>query len=627
MCGINGIIKNGNFSLKKELKIMNDLIIHRGPDDEGLFTEKNNDFSLSMGMRRLSIIDLENGSQPFYSEDKKVVIVFNGEIYNYNKLKTKLLSKDVNFESNSDTEVILRLYLKYGVESFSYLDGMYAFSIYDKRVNKIFIARDFFGEKPLYYKKSNNELIWASELKSIVSQLKNKPHICERSLELFFSLTYIPAPYTIYKNIHKLEPNCFIDYSLDDDSFNIKKIQRKHTYSKYKQSFSSAKIKIRDLVEESVMSRSISDVPLGTFLSGGVDSSIVSYCLAKNTSKKIDTFSIGFETKKFDESEKSKIVSKLINSNHHEYIINEKSLYSNLDKILNNFDEPFADSSALPTFLVSKLASNNVKVALTGDGGDEVFGGYNKYYIANINRFYCNLIPRKIHNLIKGLANNMLKTSIDDRGYKYKIKKTLSSIDYENNFYWNMISLGFNRNQISEILKNYSGKTFDYYKNDLGLNDMNSLNSLRKIDKTISLEGDMLVKVDRTSMLNSLECRAPFLNKKLWDFTFSLPENFLINKGSKKFILKESFKNFFPINFLEKSKQGFGVPVGDWLRSILKEELIFYCDKKFILKQNLFNYNTVKLLIDRHIGGFEDNTFKVWTFYCFQKWYKKNYNW
>ena len=352
---------------------------------------------------------------------------------------------------------------------------------------------------------------------------------------------------------------------------------------------------------------------------------MVSHCLAKNTTSKINTFSIGFEKKSFDETDKSRVVAKLINSNHHEFIINEKSLFSNLDDILENFDEPFADASALPTFLVSKKTSEHVKVALTGDGGDEVFGGYNKYYINNINKNFTRFFPEKGHQLVKKGISPLLKTKDDNRGIRFKIKKAIDSIDYHNNFYWNIISLGFKEYEINQLLKQESSAIFEYYKKELNLNKSESLADLRMIDKHLSLEGDMLVKVDRTSMLTSLECRAPFLNKKIWDFTNSLPDNYLIHKRSKKYILKEAFKDVFPTNFLEKSKKGFGVPVGDWLRASLKEELIGYVEKGFVEEQNLFNYGYVSKLVNNHLKGFEDNTFKVWSYYCFQKWYKKSF--
>ena len=627
MCGINGIIsKSLEIDLNKNINKMNDKIIHRGPDDDGFYYETNINFSVALGMRRLSIIDLFNGGQPMYSDDKQVVIVFNGEIYNYQKLKKELEKNNISFRTNSDTEVILKLYIENGTESFSMLDGMFAFSIYDKRVNKVYIARDFFGEKPLYYSNNDTSLIWGSELKSLKSQLNYKPKICEKALALYFSLTYIPAPYTIYEGILKLEPNKYIEYSIIEDDFLINEISKNNHESNFDGSFKDAKEKTKKLVYESVVSRSISDVQIGTFLSGGVDSSIVSYCLSQSTNKRIDTFSIGFDKKQFDETEKSRLVAKLINSNHHEYILSEKSFYKDLDIILNNFDEPFADSSALPSFLVSQKTSKHVKVALTGDGGDEVFGGYNKYHINTINNYYTNLISEKAHNLLKNTFSLLLKIKDDNRGLKFKIKKTLNSIDYNNNFYWNIISMAFKENEINKILINSSNGIFNYYKDDLGLSKTNTLTDLRNIDKHVSLEGDMLVKVDRTSMLSSLECRAPFLNQKLWKFTNTLPSGYLIKNGSKKHILKEAFKDVFPSNFLEKSKQGFGVPVGDWLRTILKDELMFLCDKSFIEEQNLFKYNYVYEMVRRHITGQEDNTFKVWTYFCFQKWYKTSYS-
>jgi len=625
MCGINGNLIYEEKSLLEDINAMNNLIIHRGPDDDGVFFETNKSFSVALGMRRLSIIDLSNGNQPMNSVDEKVIIVFNGEIYNYKVLRSKLEARNITFKTNSDTEVILKMYLEFGVGSFSQLDGMFAFSIYDKRTNKLFITRDFFGEKPLYYSTVDENFIWGSELKSVKSQLKFYPEISKKGLELFFSLTYIPAPYTIYEGVYKLEPNKYIEYRIDKKQLSMHKLHKKTKEPKFKGGFNNAKKTTKKLVEESVYSRSVSDVPIGTFLSGGVDSSIVSYCLAKNTESKINTFSIGFEKKSFDETDKSRVIAKLINSNHHEFIINEKCLLSNLDNILENFDEPFADASALPTFLVSKKTSEHVKVALTGDGGDEVFGGYNKYYINNINKSYTNFLSKKTHQFLKKMASPLLKTKDDNRGLRFKVRKAMDSIDYNNNSYWNIISLGFKEHEINQLLKKQSNNIFEYYKKDLNLNESVSLYDLRRIDKHVSLEGDMLVKVDRTSMLTSLECRAPFLNKKLWDFTNSLPDNYLIHKRSKKYILKEAFKEVFPSNFLEKSKKGFGVPVGDWLRSFLKEELIHYTNKKFVEEQNLFNYPYIEKLINNHITGYEDNTFKVWSYYCFQKWYKKSF--
>lgn len=626
MCGINGLLAlNKVENLSEQLTAMNNLIIHRGPDANGEFVAIEDQYSIAMGMRRLSIIDLNTGNQPIYSEDLSKVIVFNGEIYNYQILKDQLINQGCVFKTNSDTEVILKLYEKEGVKSFGKLDGMFAFSIYDKTIEKIYIARDFFGEKPLYYSQTKVGFIWASELKSIIGILTSKPEINTTSLSLYFQLTYIPAPFTIYNDIHKLEANHYIELDCKKNSHSIIEIDK--VIIKFNtQSKKEAVTLTKDLVKKSVLSRSISDVPLGTFLSGGVDSSIVSVCLAQQQEKKIDTFSIGFDKKSFDESDKSRLVSKLINSNHHEFIISEKDLSANIDEIILNFDEPFADSSALASFLVSKKTKDYVKVALTGDGGDEVFGGYNKYYMGKLNQKYTSLIPQSIHRTGLSLANKLLTSNEDSRGLKFKANRLLNSINYEGDFYYNIISLGYNESELKEIFqpKVYIPYVLDYYK-DSNLAKSNSINNFRAIDKQLSLEGDMLVKVDRTSMLASLECRAPFLNKELWDFTNQLPDSYLINGWDKKHILKEAFKEYFPKDFLNKSKKGFGVPVGDWLRSELRSELLTFIDKSFIIKQNIFSFEVLSKLVHNHIDSKVDNTFRVWTFYCFQKWYKNIY--
>lgn len=628
MCGINGFVnlKNSNKEdINKMIILMNNEIIHRGPDEEGFFLEDNLMNSIYMAMRRLSIIDLSTGKQPIFTDDKQKVILFNGEIYNFKTLKEDLISKGYSFYTSCDTEVILKLYDYYGVESFSMLDGMFVFSIYDKILKKIFIARDFFGEKPLYFSHNKDRFIWASELKSILKVLPSKAKINTVGLNLFLQLTYIPAPYTIFEDIHKLEANHYITINCDDISFTINEI--KHNFRKYeKQSKSNTTQKVHDLVQESVISRSISDVPLGTFLSGGVDSSIVSLCLAQQSNRKIDTFSIGFDKKAFDETDKSRAVAKLINSNHHEFIITEKNLEDNLSKIITNFDEPFADSSAIASYAVADKTRKNVTVALTGDGGDEVFGGYNKYYIGKLNEKYTSIISKTIHKSIVKIGDSILKTKDDNRGNFFKVNRLIKAISYDGDFYYNIISLGFQEDEIQQILKSnfYKDNPLKYFKNKIGQNNK-SLTDFRNIDRVLSLEGDMLVKVDRTSMLSSLECRAPFLNKEIWNFTNQIPENYLINGWDKKHILKEAFKAYFPKDFLNKSKKGFGVPVGDWLKADLKEELTTYINKKFIESQAIFDYDMISKIVNNHIQGKIDNTFRVWTFYCFQKWYVNYY--
>ncbi|EGV45046.1 asparagine synthase (glutamine-hydrolyzing) [Bizionia argentinensis JUB59] len=627
MCGINGFIKSSHLLSEDTLSILNEMnqvIIHRGPDDSGFYYNNSDTFTVAMAMRRLSIIDLTTGHQPISNESDSITIVFNGEIYNYRKLRADLETQGHTFKTKSDTEVVLKLYEIEGEKSFKKLDGMFAFSIHDSLKKKLIIARDFFGEKPLYYTKTDNSFFYASELKSIINVLQHKPKISKIGLNLFFKLTYIPAPFSIYENIYKLEANHYITYNLEDHSTIITEINSLKA-EKSNLSFNTAKAKLNDLMMTSIESRSISDVPIGTFLSGGVDSSIVSLGLSQLSSTKIDTFSIGFDKAVFDETDKSKLVAKLINSNHHEFIISENDIKEHINAILLNFDEPFADSSALPTYLVSKKTSDFVKVALTGDGGDEVFGGYNKYYMGNLNNRYIKTVPEFLHNSTKPILLSLLSTKDDNRGKRFKLKKILQAIDYSGDNYWNIISLGF-ANDSGQLLnlEHSIDNPFTHYK--AHISKPNSLHDYREIDRLVSLEGDMLVKVDRTSMMNSLECRAPFLNKTLWDFANSLPENYLLKGWSKKHILKEAFKHKFPQGFLEKSKKGFIVPVGDWLRSSLKSELKSYIDSKLLSKQNIFNSNYIRPLVLNHLSGKEDNSYKVWAFYTFQKWYFNIYN-
>ena len=331
---------------------------------------------------------------------------------------------------------------------------------------------------------------------------------------------------------------------------------------------------------------------------------------------------MGFEKKSFDETDKSRLVSKLIGSKHHEFIVSTKSLEEEIDNVILNYDEPFADSSALPTYLVSKLTSKHVKVALTGDGGDEVFGGYNKYYMGELNSIYTRFLPKSVHSQILKSIKLITYSKEDKRGKRYKIRRLLESINYDGNFYKNIISLAFQGNELNDLLfDNNTNFLQTYFDNK----NIKSLSDFRNLDKNISLEGDMLVKVDRASMLNSIECRSPFLNKKLWNFTNTLPDDFLMKGWNKKYILKQAFNEYFPSQFLEKSKKGFTIPVGDWLRTILKNELLMYIELSFLKKQNIFNCEYIIPIVINHIESKYDNTFRVWTFYCFQKWYYKNF--
>ncbi len=631
MCGINGIVRKSESQdiTREQIAEMNNSIFHRGPDDDGSFVSTANGKTIGLGMRRLSIIDLSTGKQPIFSQDRQKVIVFNGEIYNYKSLKKSLIEQNhAQFSTTSDTEVVLRLYEQYGVEAFEKLDGMFGFSIYDISKQKIYIARDKFGEKPLYYVNNQETLMWCSELKAIQKVSGGRRPISPIGLNLFFKLTYIPAPFTIYEDIYKLEPGCYLEYNLKTDELSLHKYDHTELYPRTLNiGYEDAVKHIEEIVFESVQSRSVSDVPVGTFLSGGVDSSIVSLCLSKVSENPIDTFSIGFSEESYDESGKARTVAKLINSNHHEFIIDQNDLFDDVSKVVLNFDEPFADSSCLPSYVVASKAKKDVKVVLTGDGGDEVFAGYNKYYMADFNKKYTSLVPEFINNGLLKVADGLLATKKDKRGLKFKIRKFINAVEYDSTYYWNIISMGFPRKTLENVFLDewVSDDVFSYYQKRCGFEGPENITQMRNVDRMVSLEGDMLTKVDRSSMLASLECRAPFLNPAIWNFTSSLPEKFLLNKRNKKKILKDAFSKYFPEGFLDIKKQGFGVPVGNWLRDSLKSELLQYTDRDFIHSQKIFNYDYIKKLVDNHISQKADNTFRVWTYFCFQKWYKNNF--
>lgn len=625
MCGINGLLfKQANPFIVSQLQLMNNRIIHRGPDDDGVY----NDCNVAMGMRRLSIIDLSTGNQPMYNDTKDVVVVFNGEIYNYRILKADLEAEGVNFSTQSDTEVILRLYEKYGSNMLSRLNGMFAFSIYDKKKNQIFIARDRFGEKPLYYHHSNDKFIWASELKSIVTAFPELKKISHHALTLYFSLTYIPAPYSIYNDVYKLLPGHFLKINTETLEKEISEYWDINPSTKIDASitYDAAKKQISNLLTESVEQRMIADVPLGVFLSGGVDSTIIAAIMAGLSGQKIKTFSVGYENKRYDESVRAKQIANHIGSEHHEYMLDYTHIFNKIDEIVVNYDEPFADSSCLPTWFISSKTAQHVKVALTGDGGDEVFGGYNKYMLPSYRKKVKKFIPGFLRPILTSKITDKILSRGDSKSVSSKIRKVVNLLNEDAiSGHLNLMALGFRQQELNELLNtNIDFKSL--LKNSTNKIDLSGdeLKQLRYLDKQISLEGDMLVKVDRASMLCSLECRSPFLDHRLMEYTYHLPDDFLINNGDKKRILKDTFKHLLPVDFFNAPKSGFEVPVGEWFRGALKADMLETLSDTALQQTGLFNVAYIKNIITEHISNKSDQTRQLWTLYCFQKWFKAN---
>jgi asparagine synthase (glutamine-hydrolysing) len=624
MCGINGIVrKQTSYTLSNDIHKMNNLIIHRGPDDEGVYLYND---KVALGMRRLSIIDLTYGKQPIFNEDKTKVIVFNGEIYNYKELQLKLINLGCKLKTNSDTEVVLVLYELYGEECVQYLNGMFSFAIYDQTKSLLFVARDRFGEKPLYYYHSEEEFVFASELKSLVLFDSSLKKISNTALHLYFSLSYIPAPHTIYENIYKLEPATKLVINTNTLEIVKKKYWHYNIDNKSEELISNynlAKKKVSDLVFDSVEKRMVSDVPIGVFLSGGVDSAIVASVMSKLRGTKIQTFTIGFDDKRYDESLRALKIANHINSDHVHCPLDYNKILHDIDKVILNFDEPFADPSALPTYFVSKYTSEFVKVALTGDGGDEVFGGYNKYLIQTTGKYLRPYIPLK---LIKSFLSSSYFENLDSKSRIVKLQKFFNSLDANSMLsHLNIIQLAFRNEELNEVLN--TNNFLDIRKALLSICEpmprlINSdLQTARYIDFKVSLEGDLLPKVDRASMLASLECRAPFLDHRLVDLSFSLPDGFLIKGNNKKRILKEAFEWAVPKNYFNSPKSGFEIPIGSWFRNELKSDLNNYLSEDYLGIHGLINAEFTRVILKEHLSGSYDHSWKLWTIYCFQKWY------
>ena len=624
MCGINGY-KQYESNLNKEqianlINSMNDNIFHRGPDEEGVFIQDN----IGLGMRRLSIIDLKTGRQPIFNENKSLVIVMNGEIYNYRSLREDLLAKGHKFSTQSDTEVALHCFEEYGYLSFNKLKGMFAIAIYDLAQDKIILARDRAGEKPLYYYKGSNIFLFASELKSIINTGIIGKNINKSALNQFLQLTYIPAPLTIFEDIYKLLPGHYM--IVDKDS---KMITEQYWDVRFSEDgliydYDQCKKMLRETLFNAVEECMVSDVPIGAFLSGGIDSTTIVGIMSKISGKPVDTFTIGYKDKQHDESKKAKKVSEFHQTNHHLFNLEYNDALPELEKILSNIDEPFADSSLIPTYMISKLASQHVKTALTGDAGDELFGGYNKYLISFYSSRY-KIIPRWFRN---NLFEKAVYSLPDDKYLIRKIRKVIDNADkplLEQRR--NLMCLGFKDQELSSILKEEwvdSGSLdfiYDYYLTQQETED--ELAHAFYTDFKVVLEGDMLTKVDRASMLCSLETRTPMLHKDVIELAARIPSEYKISSRKTKIILKDTFEDIIPNELLTASKIGFVVPIAKWLRGELKADLVAELNRDLIIEQGLFNYKYVDRTLREHLTQKRNHFSKLWALYIFQKWHKR----
>ncbi len=619
MCGITGKISFENSNIEyDEIKRMTDSIIHRGPDDEGHFLEKN----IALGFRRLSIIDLKLGHQPLSNYDESLWITFNGEIYNYLELKNELIDKGYKFKTNSDTEVIINLYDEYGFSCVQYLRGMFGLIIYDKRKNIIYGARDRFGIKPLFYYNDDKKFVWGSEIKSIISSDKINKEINFNAIDSFFSYGYIGNSKTIFSNISKLLPGHYFTVDITkSDSFMSNLYWEPNFEPDYSIKESEWEERIRYSLNESVEIRLMSEVPIGAFLSGGIDSSSVVASMSLSSNSPVKTFSIGFKEQEFNELEYARLIANKYNTEHHEMIVEPESM-SLLPKLVKYYDEPFSDASALPTYYVSKFAKEHVTVVLSGDGGDELFAGYSVFN--DIMKHYKNPINNKIINLSSSIANTLLPHFKRGKGLSYFYSKNKNDIGayyclwkkyerkrlFNNNF---SNRLGFsNAEKIQvEILKESNS---DHLNKNLNL-----------WIKTF-LSDDILVKVDRASMMNSLEARVPLLDHKFAELTFKIPSELKLNKNDNKYIYKKSMRPYLPKEILNHKKQGFGIPLAVWFNTELKDYVLTILGNQKSELYEYLNYSYVQEIIKQHFIGVKDYSTKIWSLLFFDEWLQQNLN-
>jgi asparagine synthase (glutamine-hydrolysing) len=628
MCGICGYIetRSGRPAELGVLNAMREKLVHRGPDEAGSHVEGG----VGLASRRLSIIALADGQMPMSNEDGSVWVVQNGEIYNFQSVRAELEKQGRRFRTRSDTEVILRAYEHYGLDGVNHLNGMFAYAIYDRAKKRVILARDRLGEKPLHYYWDGNLFVFGSEIKSLLAHPGVPRAIDHVSLSKYLTYEYVPTPHSLFRDIHKLEPGHWLELNIESRTINKRQywdIPLSDDAINYRSVEDHAEELLHRL-DESVKMRLVSDVPVGVFLSGGIDSSTIAALAARHYPGKIQAFTVSFDDPTFDESTYAIDVARKIGVDHLIQPCNVSDMPALIPDILGGMDEPLGDASLVPTYLLSKFAASHLKVVLGGDGGDELFAGYPTYQALKLIRYY-NIFPSEVRQVIKRLAT-VLPVSLANISFDFKVKQLLRGAGVSQEVMFFLWMGSFTEAEKRELLspavrqniikRNTFEDLFDYIKQS---NLKNDLERALYLSTKLYLQDDILVKVDRASMASSLEVRAPFLDHTLVEFIAGLPTFLKLHRLTTKYVLKKAAAQLLPKGIINRKKKGFGMPVGRWINGQLKGLFDETLSEERLRRDGFFNPAYVGELLRQHRELKRDNRKLLWTLFAFQVWHDK----
>ena len=619
MCGIAGVVSATRESSVSEALVrqMCDRIVHRGPDDEGIFVEDG----AGLGMRRLSIIDLSGGHQPVFNEDRSAWIVFNGEIYNFPELRPDLEGRGHRFYTKTDTEVIIHLYEEMGADCVQKLRGMFGLAIYDKQKQKLVLARDRLGKKPLHYALFNGCLYFGSEIKSILAVAPELAELNSQALLEYLYYGYVPDPITVFKRIHKLPPGHLLEF--ENGEIRVRQYWDLPQYGTHEpQSEEECLEELEHRLLEATRIRLISDVPLGAFLSGGTDSSTVVALMSRASSGPVRTFSIGFTKDDFNEAHYARIVARKFATDHHEMVL-EPDVVETVGQLTSSLEEPFGDSSMLPTYYVSQMARRHVTVALSGDGGDEIFAGYDRYRIHS-NRRVFEYVPEWARRMYRDQVFSLLPRTMKGRKFSYNVslpwrERYVDGLSFVPAFERDAPLLS---DDFRQLLRNSSDPQNVLLRYFAKAPARDQVSELLYVDTKTYLVADILTKVDRMSMLNSLEVRVPILDHEFIEWVTGLPARWKLRGKKQKYILRKLAERVgVPKEVLDRPKQGFALPLVHWMRNELKEVLMILLEPR-TLQRGYFEASGIRTLMNDHLNGRRESSSRIWRLLMFELWHR-----